>query len=51
MAPADAGRLLRVSVDANWPPDGMGGDLRGEGADFPGTVDRSIDEITEVIRQ
>lgn len=51
MVPADAGRLLRVSIDANWSPNGMDGGLQGEGVDVPGTVDRSIDEITEVIRQ
>jgi hypothetical protein len=51
MEPADTGRMLRVSIDAGWSPGGTGGDFEDGGADIPGTVDRGIDEITEVIRQ
>jgi len=51
MMPADAGRLLRVSIDADWSPNGIHGDLGGDGVGFPGAADRGIDEITEVIRR
>jgi len=51
MEPADTGRMLRVSIDTGWSPGGTGGDFEDDGADIPGTLDRGIDEITEVIRQ
>jgi hypothetical protein len=51
MVPADTGRLIRVSVDADWAPGSMGNDLKNEGVEIPGVTDRSINEITEVIRQ
>ena len=51
MVPADAGRLLRVSLDADWSPHGIDDDLEEESAGFPGAAGRDIDEITEVIRR
>jgi hypothetical protein len=51
MVPADAGGLLRVSIDPHWSPKGLEGGLDGEGLGFPETMDRGIDEITEVIRR
>jgi hypothetical protein len=51
MVPADAGQLIRVAVDSDWGSEGLEDDFEGGDAGLAGTVDRSIDQITEVIRQ
>jgi hypothetical protein len=51
MLPAETGRMLRVSIDTGWSPEGAGSEFEDGVADLPGMVDRRIDEITEVIRR
>jgi hypothetical protein len=51
MVPAETGRLIRVSVDTGWSPEGSEGEFEGDVVDLPGSAARGIDEITEVIRR
>jgi cell division protein FtsL len=51
MSPADAGGVIRVSIDTDWVPGGARSDFDDEGVDLPGMMGRSIDEITEVMRR
>ena len=51
MNPADAGGLIRVSIDTDWAPGGARNDFDDQIDDLPGMMGRSIDELTEVIRR
>jgi cell division protein FtsL len=51
MNPADAGALIRVSIDTDWAPGGARSDFDDEVVDLPGMMGRNIDELTEVMRR